>query len=245
MPNFINVFFIVDYQNIDSFVMQVNDDMIFAELVFKFYSKTGIDPYKNNAKFLFNTKDLNRENYKSLTELGIRNNSSINVVFLENSVIMLQEVCDSLQNKLNIANNNIKELQNKLNNATNLIKDYKKLNEQKDLDINNYKEKLEQKESELNNLKNQSKNITNLKPKIYCDEMMCVNFISTNQKVYFAVPCAPNNTFAEIEEKLYKKYPEYRETNNNFLANGKLVLRFKTIAENKIGNGLPVTLIVD
>ena len=75
--------------------------------------------------------------------------------------------------------------------------------------------------------------------------MMCVNFISTNQKVYFAVPCAPNNTFAEIEEKLYKKYPEYRETNNNFLANGKLVLRFKTIAENKIGNGLPVTLIVD
>ena len=52
------------------------------------------------------------------------------------------------------------------------------------------------------------------------------------------------NTFAEIEEKLYKQYPQYRETNNTFLANGKPVLRFKTIDENKIGNGLPVTLIV-
>jgi hypothetical protein len=29
-----------------------------------------------------------------------------------------------------------------------------------------------------------------------------------------------------------------------FLAQGKEVLRFKTIAENNIGNGLPVTLVV-
>ena len=74
--------------------------------------------------------------------------------------------------------------------------------------------------------------------------MMCVNFISSDQNVHYAVPCAKNNTFAEIEEKLYQIYPQYRETNNNFLANGNQVLRFKTIAENKIGNGLPVTLII-
>ena len=64
------------------------------------------------------------------------------------------------------------------------------------------------------------------------------------QKVHFAVPCLKKNTFAEVEEKLYQQYPEYRETNNNFIANGTQVLRFKTIAENKIGTGLPVTLIV-
>ena len=39
-------------------------------------------------------------------------------------------------------------------------------------------------------------------------------------------------------------FPAYRETNNNFIANGNIVLRFKTIGENKIGNGKPVTLIV-
>ena len=73
---------------------------------------------------------------------------------------------------------------------------------------------------------------------------MCVNFISSDQNVHYAATCLKTNTFAEIEEKLYKQYPQYRETNNNFIANGIQILRFKTIAENKIGTGLPVTLIV-
>ena len=65
-----------------------------------------------------------------------------------------------------------------------------------------------------------------------------------DQNVHYAVAAVKNNTFAEIEEKLYKQYPQYKETNNNFIANGAIVLRFKTIAENKIANGLPVTLVV-
>ena len=85
---------------------------------------------------------------------------------------------------------------------------------------------------------NNSNNYFNL------NEMMCVNFISGDQQIHYAVPCLKSNTFAEVEEKLYQKFPVYRETNNNFIANGNLVLRFKTIGENKIGNGLPVTLIV-
>ena len=73
---------------------------------------------------------------------------------------------------------------------------------------------------------------------------MTVNFISMDQKIHFAIPCIDTNTFAEVEEKLYKQFPEYRETNNSFIANGEPVLRFKTISENKIGNGLPVTMII-
>ena len=52
-----------------------------------------------------------------------------------------------------------------------------------------------------------------------------------------------DETFAEIEERLYQQYPEYRETNNNFIANGKEILRFKTIKDNGIKNGLPITLV--
>ena len=73
---------------------------------------------------------------------------------------------------------------------------------------------------------------------------MSVNFISTDSKVHFSVPCLDYNTFAEVEEKLYQQFPEFRETNNDFLANGGPVLRFKTIKQNKIGNGLPVTMII-
>jgi len=46
-----------------------------------------------------------------------------------------------------------------------------------------------------------------------------------------------------VEEKLYQEYPEYRETNNTFLAQGKIILRFKTIDQNNIGTGKPVILV--
>ena len=44
-------------------------------------------------------------------------------------------------------------------------------------------------------------------------------------------------------EKLYQKYEEYRETNNNCITKGKLVLRFKKICDNDIKDGDIVQLI--
>ena len=61
-------------------------------------------------------------------------------------------------------------------------------------------------------------------------------------KIVFGIPCSGNSTFAEVEELLYREYPEYRETNNTFTSNGKEILRFKTINDNNIGTGRPVTL---
>ena len=151
---------------------------------------------------------------------------------------------NNLKNELSKANKvieqqklTINELQNKLNNCITIINN---LNN----DINNYKKIIVQKDLELNNnFKSQlNNNIHN--NNINFNDIMCVNFISSDQSVHYAAPCLKTNTFAEIEEKLYKQYPKYRETNNNFIANGTQVLRFKTIDENKIGNGLPVTLIV-
>ena len=132
------------------------------------------------------------------------------------------------------------------------------INRLKNLDINNYinqinnlKNIINQKDIQFNILRSQIKNRNPnpnpnpiIQDKFYLYEMMCVNFISLDQTVHYAVPCIKTNIFAEVEEKLYQKYPRYRETNNNFIANGNLVLRFKTIAENGIGNGLPVTLMV-
>ena len=127
----------------------------------------------------------------------------------------------------------IEELQNKLNNYNNTINNYNNIINQKDNELNNLR-------TQLNNINNNMNNNIN----INMNDIMSVNFISMDQNVHFSVGCLKTNTFAEVEEKLYKQYPEYRETNNNFIANGTQVLRFKTIAENKIGNGLPVTLIV-
>ena len=72
--------------------------------------------------------------------------------------------------------------------------------------------------------------------------MMCVYFTSFDQKIHYPIPCIKTDKFEEIEEKLYKEYPEYRDTNNYFISNGKQISRFKTIEENNIKSGLPVIL---
>ena len=127
-------------------------------------------------------------------------------------------------------NKTINDLQNELNNYKAIINNFIS-------DINN----ISRKDSEFNKLKSQLDN--NRNNNVNLNDIVCVNFISSDKKVHFAISCLKTETFAEVEEKLYKQYPQYRETNNNFIANGTPVLRFKTIDENKIGNGLPVTLI--
>ena len=121
---------------------------------------------------------------------------------------------------------------------------------QKDLELNSLTAQINniQMNNNNNNLiyNNQINNINipNNNFNININDMVCINFISSEQKIHFAVACIKSNIFAEIEEKLYKQYPAFRETNNTFLVNGTIVLRFKTIAENKIGNGFPVTLMI-
>ena len=140
---------------------------------------------------------------------------------------------------INDLNNKIKEYENNINYYNDNIKNFNKI-------INNYKNIIIEKDKELNDIKlqlNYKANLTNVDD-IKFKDIMCVHFISSDKKVLLAVPCYQTNIFADIEEKLYQKYPEYRETNNNFIVNGKNVLRFKTIEENKINDDLQVTLVI-
>jgi len=70
-----------------------------------------------------------------------------------------------------------------------------------------------------------------------------VKFVSFDKKIECQMKCLPSDTFAKIEEELYKMYPEYRKTNNNFVTNGSIVIRFQTLAENNIKNGQIIELI--
>ena len=162
---------------------------------------------------------------------------------------------------INLYEKEIKELKEKLNKANKIIEkqtlEIQELNNQinklRNIDnnnqINNLKNEINIKNNQINELKQKLENINlnnnenNKKIQIYKDEVKVVSFITTDHSLFYAVSCSGNDTFAEAEEKLYKEYPEYRETNNTFLANGKEILRFKTINENKIGTGKPIILI--
>ena len=76
------------------------------------------------------------------------------------------------------------------------------------------------------------------------NDIMVVNFISTDQKINnFGLTCLKSEIFSHVEEKIYLQYPEFRETNNTFLVSGKIILRFKTMAENNIKTGDKIQLI--
>ena len=153
---------------------------------------------------------------------------------LKMTIEKLKEDNNKLNNELLKANKIISNLNNNQNN-----------NHANDQMISKLNRELLMKEDIINNLKNQIKNsnITDNKKLFGYDDILFVHFISMDQKVNCPIKCLSTDTFAEVEEKLYQKYEEYRETNNNFIAKGKVVLRFKKICENNIKDGDKIQLL--
>ena len=147
----------------------------------------------------------------------------------------LQEDKDKLSSELNKANKIISGLKNNQNNQ-----------QENNNIISSLNEIIKTKDKEIINLQNQLKTTTNIKKPLNSynfEDIIVVHFISSDQKLNLALKCLNTDTFAAVEEKLYQQYEEYRETNNNFLANGKIVLRFKKILENNIKDGDKIQLI--
>ena len=153
---------------------------------------------------------------------------------LKGEIEKLKEENKKLNNDLFKANKIISNFNNNQNN-----------NPANDQMISKLNKELLMKEDIINNLKNQIKNsnITENTKLFGYDDILFVHFISMDQKVNCPIKCLSTDTFAEVEEKLYQKYEEYRDTNNNFIAKGKVVLRFKKICENNIKNGDRVQLL--
>ena len=116
----------------------------------------------------------------------------------------------------------------------------KKLNDE----IEILKNQLNIKENEIKDLKiNIENNVIIERPKYDINEIMVVTFISQDFSVNEAVKCLSTDLFAEVEEKLYKKYDNLRNTNNMFTVNEKPVLRFKKLCENGIKDGDKIQLV--
>ena len=68
-------------------------------------------------------------------------------------------------------------------------------------------------------LKSQS-NSTQNKEKFDMDEIMIVYFQTQDQEInHVGIKCLPSDTFADVEEKIYKKFDNYRNTNNTPICN--------------------------
>ena len=75
------------------------------------------------------------------------------------------------------------------------------------------------------------------------NDIMVINFLSSDQNIRSSIPCLPDDTFAEVEEKLYQQFNEFRDTNNILLFKGTTILRFKKVRENYIHNGDTIQVV--
>ena len=180
-------------------------------------------------------KKLLKENMKLKEELNKNNKLKID---LDNYIKENKKLKDELlkANKIisNFGNNNTNN---------NEIMNLKYQISQKDIEIANLKYQLLQKDNEILKLKSQS-NSKQTKEKFDMDEIMIVYFQTQDQEInHVAIRCLPSDTFAEVEEKIYKKFDNYRNTNNTPICNGRIVLRFKTLSENNIKDENVVQLI--
>ena len=94
---------------------------------------------------------------------------------------------------------------------------------------------------EINDLKSRLSRYEN-NIEVNLGDLVLINFESGDGQIRRGIQCMKNEIFAEVEEKLYKFYEEFRDTNNTFIANGNCIKRFKTIEENNIKNGDKVLL---
>ena len=107
----------------------------------------------------------------------------------------------------------------------------------------NLKNQLNLKMNEINQLKLKIQNNRKEDELVNINDIMVINFISTDNSVHCGIKCLPKYTFAKVEEELYQFYDNLRNTNNAFIVKGRSILRFKTIKENNIHNGDIVQLI--
>jgi len=144
----------------------------------------------------------------------------------------------SLENEINKLNKIIEnQKNNQIKNSNN--EEIKKLKDEN----KNYKKQLNLKENEINKLKLQIQKNLKEKELVDINDIMVINFISTDSSIHCGIKCLPTYTFAKVEEELYQFYDDLRNTNNIFTVNARPILRFKKIKENNIHDGDIVQLI--
>ena len=193
---------------------------------------------KFNKKEINNSENISPINFSNNFRKGIIQNNQNN---MQNLIINKDIIIQNLNLEITTLKNEINNLKNKDQSQSEEITTLKNEN-------NNLKKENQLKEEENKLLKSKIDILINQKDKkpnlVDIDNIKVIQFLSTDHSIIYPIKCLPSDTFAEVEEKLYKIYPEYRETNNSFQVDGRNILRFKTIAENNIQEGHCVQLSI-
>ena len=87
-----------------------------------------------------------------------------------------------------------------------------------------------------NEISNLRLNANNKNIRFSLDDIVTVTFKSIDQKVDIAFSVPKTDLFVKLEEKLYMQFPDFRDSNNYFTINRRMIKRFRTIQENQLNN---------
>ena len=181
-------------------------------------------------KIKFNIEKIDKIENNDIIKITLNIYIYINYKSIKNKELNKIQEINNLKKELEILKNENKKLKQDLSIANKKISN-----------IENNELKLKEENLDLKNqiydLKSKLDNDKKEELKDDLNDIMFLNFISTNSFIYCEIKCSPNDIFAEVEEKFYKIYSNYRSTNNMFKNNSKPILRFKTLSENNIKNG--------
>ena len=211
------------------------------------YTNEGINESFNYlANTIYNKIIIKKElNNKSLEENKSKKLKKKDEIFdYKTEYDKLKKDYDNIKKNYDKIINDNTKLNNELNKMNNIISDFENKVKDNLNEINNLKNNILQKEDEILTLKLKIKNIESFdKISFNNDDILYVHFITSDQNINCPIKCLKTDTFAEVEERLYQKYQEYREANNKFISKGKSIMRFKKIIENNINNGDKIELI--
>ena len=93
-------------------------------------------------------------------------------------------------------------------------------------------EEMKEKENEIKKLKNQFPFEL-----LEGEKIMSLIFISEKEDIYCSIICKNTHNFNVVENLFYDKYPEFKELNIKFIANGVEINKNNSLENNKIYNG--------
>ena len=155
------------------------------------------------------------------------------------------------KNKINVYKNEINELKKSIDELEIQLKEKDKLLKEGKETNDNLKTKILEFEIGLND-KSKKHNITDIENEIKLfrdyyhfssnEKLISIKFISCNQDIDFTLITKNTEAFTKIEQILYEKYPQYKDSENYFIVNGNKINKYRTLEENKIRNNDTLTL---
>ena len=186
-----------------------------------------------NEKIEINNNSIDKKNNANNEKNKINNNSIENINDNQKS-LLIQKQNEYYEKKVKELENKIKKLELIIKEKDNIIDN--KIKELENISNNNIEK--------TNKIKELEKEIE--KYKKYCllpgEKLINIKFISIDQTIDFIIVAKNTDNFAKLETSLYEKYPNYKDTENYFLVNGKKLNRHRTLEENKIKDNDILTL---